>query len=241
VWCWGDDADGQLGNGGATDSPTPVRASSITGVTAIAAGGGHTCALTSAGGVECWGFNSYGQVGDGTTTNRASPVPVSGLASGVTAIAAGNNHTCALTASGTVQCWGFGFYGQLGNASIASSSVPVAVTALPSAATAIATGGTHSCALIPSGASTANNASSAIWCWGDDQSGQLGDNQNVDSLVPVEVVSLGSGAAAITAGTAHTCALFAGGGAQCWGWNVSGQLGCDTNQDTLAPVSVCGL
>jgi alpha-tubulin suppressor-like RCC1 family protein len=230
VKCWGDDDDGELGNGATVSTATPVSVLGLSGVAALTAGGAHTCALTTAGAVECWGLNSSGQLGDGTTTTHSSPVSVSGLASGVTAIAAGNSHTCALTNAGEVLCWGWGFYGQLGNNSTNSSSVPVSVGGLTEPI-AIATGGTHSCALEKSGAAL---------CWGDDQSGQLGNNQSIDSDVPVPVMGLAPNGVAIVAGTAHTCVLIAGGTLQCWGWNVAGQLGNDTGADSATAVSVLG-
>ncbi|MCZ6614398.1 MAG: hypothetical protein O6920_01260, partial [Chloroflexi bacterium] len=96
--CWGDNSEGQLGDGTTTDRVTPVNVAGLTnGVAAVSVGGAHTCALTTNGGLRCWGSNSEGELGDGTTTNRIMPVNVAGLASGVAAVSAGSSHTCALT------------------------------------------------------------------------------------------------------------------------------------------------
>ena len=130
--CWGRNFDGQLGDGTTVDSISPVAVSGLSsGVAAIAAGGDHTCALTSAGGALCWGRNFDGQLGDGTNVDRSLPVAVSGLSSGVAAIAAGGDHTCALTSAGSALCWGLNDFGQLGDGAIFFSTVPIPVPEPP--------------------------------------------------------------------------------------------------------------
>jgi alpha-tubulin suppressor-like RCC1 family protein len=96
------------------------------GITAVSAGGAHTCWLKF-GGVQCWGANRSGQLGNGRNTESHVPVEVSGLGSGVSAISAGGDHTCALTTGGGVRCWGLNSSGQLGNGRQTNSNVPVPV------------------------------------------------------------------------------------------------------------------
>lgn len=202
---------------------------------AITAGGLHTCALTTSGGVKCWGDNQLGQLGNITQPWPWSPIPVdvSGLTSGVAAIdAAIEAHTCALTTSGGVKCWGHNFWGQLGNNSTIDSPTPVDVSGLTSGVAAIATGGYHTCALTTGG---------GIKCWGNNYYGQLGDNSNTNSLTPVDVLGLNSGVTAITAGMHHTCALTTGGGVKCWGDDQYGQLGNSEANTSWIPVDVSEL
>jgi len=152
------------------------------GVTAIAAGRHHTCALMSGGGVKCWGYNGVGQLGDGTTTSRQTSVDVSGLTSGVTAIAAGRHHTCALMSGGGVKCWGYNGVGQLGDGTTTSRQTSVDVSGLTSGVTAITAGGLHTCALVAGG---------GVKCWGSKEFGQLGDGSRAYRDSPVDVVGLG--------------------------------------------------
>jgi len=115
---------GQLGDG--TMTPVPVRG--LGGVSAIAAGDAHTCALLQRGVVRCWGANGDGQLGDRTTTDRQRPVAVDRLASvGAISTGAGVNHTCALLVRGELRCWGDNDYGQLGDGTITDRRSPVLV------------------------------------------------------------------------------------------------------------------
>ena len=230
--CWGSNEYGQLGGSPVIGQLTPVNVIGLSSeVTEIAAGSYHTCALTDNGGVQCWGGNSLGQLGDGTTTDRYSPVDVVGLSNGVAAVSTGYRHTCALTASGAVQCWGSNEYGQLGNGTTANQSAPVDVTGLSSGVTAIAAGATLTCALTSGG---------GVQCWGNNQYGQLGDGTTSDHFTPAGVAGLSSGVQAITAGSAYTCALTESGAVQCWGANNSGHLGDGTRTNRATPVDVAG-
>jgi alpha-tubulin suppressor-like RCC1 family protein len=230
VGCWGSNQSGKLGDGTHTSRSRPVAVVGLSGAaTAVAAGSDHTCALTAAGGVECWGSNQFGQLGNGTTASSTAPVAVTGLSSGVAAIAAGYRQTCALTATGGVECWGAGF---LGNGTATSSSVPVPVAGLSSGVTAIALEYGHACAAMAAG---------GVRCWGSNVDGQLGDGTNTSRTVPVPVVGLSSAVTALTAGRYHTCALTAGGGVLCWGIGTFGELGNGTNSWSNVPVPAVGL
>jgi alpha-tubulin suppressor-like RCC1 family protein len=233
VKCWGANYAGQLGNGTTTATSTPVDVSGLgSGVSAITAGGLHTCALTSAGGVKCWGANGLGELGNGTTDNSLTPIDVSGLSSGVSAIAAGQNHTCALTDVGGMKCWGWNGSGQLGNSTTNHTSTPVDVSGLRSDVRAIAIGDDHTCALITVG---------SMKCWGLNRSGQLGNGTTINASTPRDVSGLSSDVGAIAAGHEHTCNLTSAGGVKCWGSNTFGQLGNGTTGNTSTPAAVSGL
>ncbi len=232
MFCWGRNNNGRLGDGTFADKTSPVQVSGLTsGVTAVSIGAQHSCAVLNEG-LKCWGNNSYGQLGDGTTTGQPSPTDVSGLSSGVVTVSGGEGHTCAVLSSGGLRCWGYNFYGQLGDGTSGLYLAPVTVSGLSSGVNAISAGDSHTCVLTSGG---------GLKCWGGNNVGQLGNGSNTPSNLPLDVSGLTSGASAVTAGTSHTCALVSGGGVKCWGYNVSGQLGNGNNTTSKVPVTVTGL
>ncbi len=184
--------------------------------TQVSAGGAHTCAVTLTGGVQCWGRNTVGQLGDGTTRARGAPVAVLGLSERVGMVSVGGGHTCAVTASGGVQCWGANGNGQLGDGTTSARLAPVAVVGLSHGVQALSAGSNHTCALLDNG---------GVQCWGANGYGQLGDGTTTAHLTPGDVVGLTSGVHALAAGYDHTCAIEGAGGAKCWGGGSSGELG----------------
>ena len=234
--CWGKNDFGQLGDGTTTNLNTPVDVSGLTsGVAAVSVGGsdfhGHTCAVTTGGGLKCWGRNFDGELGDGTTTGRTTPVDVVGLSSGVAAVSASLVHTCALTTAGGVKCWGRNNFGQLGDGTTTNRTTPVDVVGLSSGVAAVSASPVHTCALTTAG---------GVKCWGGN-AGQLGDGTTTNRTAPVNVVGLTSGVAAVSAGGSYTCAVTTGVGLKCWGDNFSGQLGDGTTTRRTTPVDVVGL
>jgi alpha-tubulin suppressor-like RCC1 family protein len=202
----------------------------------VAAGENHTCVALSNGLVQCFGRNHYGEVGDNTdglspfsplnpSSHRTRPVTVTAV-SGAAQVSAGDHFSCARLSSGGVKCWGNGFFGQLGNGAMNNSKTPVDVSGV-SAATAIASGATHSC-VIDGG---------AVKCWGLGQYGQIGGSD--DSATAIAVAGI-SGATSIAAGEYHTCAVVSG-TVKCWGRNQHGQLGNNSRTDSGAPVDAFGI
>jgi alpha-tubulin suppressor-like RCC1 family protein len=132
----------------------------------------------------------------------------------------GRDHACGLASGGQGYCWGRNAFGQLGDSTAASTTVPVAVYQPGLAFDRITAGGAHTCALDNSG---------QAYCWGHNADGRLGDSTFVLPLRPVAVLPLGGIAfTQLDAGNAHTCGLDGGGQAYCWGQNTSGQVGDST-------------
>ena len=285
VLCWGLNSSGQVGDGTSITRTTPVSVTGLdSGATAIAAGGGHTCAIVE-GGVKCWGKNASGQLGDGSFDDHPAPVTVTGLLTTAIHIATGNVHSCAALIDGSVACWGGNPKGQLGRDSFTQSSAapltvpnvsgavavaggqdhscallgtgtikcwglnssaqiglgylgtdfgyvpPLPVAGIAGGATAIAIGGNHSCAIV----------SGAAYCWGSNDSGEVGNGKRSLQFVPAQVSGLSSDVLAIAAGSLHTCGVASGNVLKCWGGGKQGQIGTGTAEIQRFPAGVVGL
>jgi len=222
VKCWGYNEYGQLGNNSTNDSSVPVNVSGLDSeVQAIATGANHTCAvMITTGALKCWGQNIL------------VPTVYHGLSSGVKGVAAEQDHTCVLTTAGGIKCLGANYNGQLGNNSTTDSSDPVNVYGLTSGMKNVAGKDRHTCGLTTNG---------GVKCWGGNADGQLGNNSNNNSSVPVNVIGLSSGVSVVAARDWITCAIGTGGALKCWGFNGYGQLGDGTYNNKLTPVAVYGL
>ncbi|MBL8951085.1 MAG: hypothetical protein JNK82_09930 [Myxococcaceae bacterium] len=235
VKCWGQNARGELGLGDDLPRLEPVAIPELLeGVSQICAGASHSCALKSSGAVFCWGANDYAQLGVVSPASAPSPVQVPALSAGIRHIAAGAAHTCAVTIEGEVHCWGSNAHGELGNGvpSPTPSAAPVRVEGLNDKAMMVVAGRSHTCALTPAG---------AVWCWGQNELGALGDDTSIDRALPVQPLGLPGPAVSMSAGAGGTCAVLTSGDAWCWGNNANGQLGDGSRIHRARPVPVATL
>jgi alpha-tubulin suppressor-like RCC1 family protein len=235
--CWGDGSNGRLGTGTTASQTTPVAVSNLyasEGVTTMAGTYASECARFSNGRVRCWGYNNAGQLGIGTTVSTPYPelavMQTNTTLTNLTSVAMTYTHACATRADGSVVCWGYNAYGQLGDASTANSTQAVTVAGL-SNAIAVATGWNHSCALIADG---------TIKCWGYNGYGALGNGTTTDSFTPVTVSGI-SNAVAVSAQSYSTCATLGDGTAKCWGYNSYGNVGDMTTTSKTSPATVTGI
>ena len=188
AYCWGLNTSGQLGNNSTSQSNVPVAVNTagvLSGKTvrSISTGNLHTCAIASDNQAYCWGSGSSGRLGNNSTSQSLVPVAVTttGVLSGKTVLSITNGYmyTCAIASDNQAYCWGSNADGQLGNNSTAYSSVPVAVTASGALAgktiLSIDAGNSHTCAIA---------SDNQLYCWGNNDYAQLGDNSFTTSLVP---------------------------------------------------------
>ena len=198
AYCWGDNANGQLGNGAPdTDNhPNPVLVSGAQQFRQLALSARATCGITVDDRLFCWGYNGTGQLGDGTTTQRSEPTPVapnlrftavslsSGFTGGIgpeTVVPTGHTqggvaHGCAISTSQDLYCWGWNGAGQLGTGSFINTVTPTLVSG-GIKFTTVALGGPYSC----------GQSTTGIYCWGANFYGQVGNSSFVDVTAPVKV------------------------------------------------------
>jgi len=198
------------------DAPEANALSLQTGVTDVAAGTYHSCAVVS-GGLQCWGANGQGQLGDNTKTARTTPIAIFQPNSGVTAVSTGWSHTCAVV-SGGVKCWGRNNAFQLGDGTTTQRLLPVDAIPANTGATAISAGVSSTCAVVSGG----------VQCWGNMDSGVSG-NGDSNGLVstPYQTLPAGSGATSVSVGTSTACAIVSN-SLWCWGDNSTGMYGNGT-------------
>ena len=240
AYCWGNNGEGQLGNGVTNSQSTnPVPVTGGLQFQMVSAGFGHTCGVTTQNQVYCWGSNARGQLGDGSFHGRSTPVLVSGqppLSLRFRFVSAGFVHTCAIHLSDSAWCWGNNDNGRLGDGTTTERLTPTPVL-----------GGLEFRRIVAGGFQTCGvTTGSRAYCWGRNEQGQLGDGTLTTRLTPVPVAG-GRSFRWVTTGSARisfkwqsaSCGISAG-QAYCWGSNFHGQLGDGTLTRRTRPVAVKG-
>ena len=227
---------GQLGVNDTTSRQTPVQVTGITSATTVSCGLYFTSVLLADGTVRTFGSNFYGQNGVNDTTNRPTPGQVFGISSSATAIAGGGYHAAVLLADGSVRTFGRNTNGQLGTADTASRLTPVQVVAVGAVTAPLqgkVSGGQGHTAIVMS--------DGTVRVFGRNDQGQLGVNDTISRLTPVQVWGISSSATAVACGLYHTAVLLANGTVMTFGANQYGYLGVNDTTTRQTPVQVFGI
>ncbi len=221
VMCAGEPDDGKLGN---NDDSTPqtsfvAEANNFTDWVIIRGDNNSNCGIRTNGEAYCWGENNAGQIGDGTTTNALIPTKVIGGHTKWTSIDADQDHSCGIS-NGRAYCWGDSSYGRLGNdLATGDMTQPTIVGGGYTDWLHINVGRYHSCGVRQNG---------RAYCWGRNNTGQLGDNDAGSSKeLPEEVDGDHTDWSYIHTSSEHTCGIRNGGELYCWGENDDGKLGAN--------------
>jgi alpha-tubulin suppressor-like RCC1 family protein len=233
AWCWGNNADGNLGNGDRVSSDVPVPVAGGLSFRSIDLGTTYTCGITTGGDLYCWGNLDLDHQFVPDTGSSLTPRLVSSTLE-LREVTAGWFHACAVDGAGAAYCWGDNHEGQLGSGDPLGGLTPAIVIG-GLTFSSLAAGAEHTC-----GITTAGRA----YCWGSDNGGQLGQPWNPtcgaddpSCVAPLEVPGLAS-MSAVSAGASHTCGITVGGEAYCWGANPVGELGDGTLVNRAAPMLV---
>jgi alpha-tubulin suppressor-like RCC1 family protein len=214
--CWGSNSDGQIGDGSLGGSLTsPVFVSSAASFSRVSTGQFHTCGVAVGGALYCWGSNSNGQIGNNGPTTSKYTVPIL-INSGTSyqQVATGNSHSCAITSSNQLRCWGLNSSGQLGDGSSSQRSTPQGIDTATSYQT-VAASNVSTCGISTTG---------VLKCWGENLSGQLGDGTTSNRSSPV-IIDSGTLYSSVGLGLQFSCGLTTSNVLKCWGLNSVAQLG----------------
>jgi alpha-tubulin suppressor-like RCC1 family protein len=216
LYCWGQDANGQAGDGGDLGDPditTPRRVGAFEDWATVAAGGAHTCGVRRNGKLYCWGTEANGQIGDGGTTDYAIATPRRiGTGEDWATVTAGLAHTCGIRTSGKLYCWGNDGNGEVGNGDGTYYAIPTPKRVGTGEDWASVTAGhPHTCGVRTSG---------KLYCWGNDSLGEVGDGGSSDaSITTPRRIGTFEDWANVAAGGYHTCGVRKNGKLYCWGGN----------------------
>ena len=249
MYCWGNNANGRLGDGTTTDRNSPTALNSTGGWNTTAwsnmAAGNHTCAIRSSDSlVYCWGYNVLAALGDGTTTGRTSPTALSSTGGWNTTtwtkISAGYYHTCAIRSSDSyIFCWGDNTYNQIGDGTSTRQSTPTALNSSggwnTTAWSQISNGQFHTCAI--------RSSDSQIFCWGNNSNSQIGNNTNTRTRTQIWLPTSGGWYntqwSSVASGTTLSCAIRSSDSRIfCWGEGYSGALGSGSQTGQNIPTAL---